>query len=185
MTASHPQHLSWDDLDDLLMGTERQSVHVHLETCAECRKLAATDLQVVVQLQRLPLLAPTEGFADRVMAGIAVADRLTVRPSDRLPLMKAAAVVLTLGSLGTSLGWSLANQSLLLSLRGDALSLLQTLIQNVAAAISLLPHSAPVQALRDSVGGVGVGLILTALAGTYLAGLLTVRLLVALPSRTA
>jgi hypothetical protein len=183
MTAPHPQHLTWDDLDDLLMGTERQPVHVHLETCPGCRKLAAADLAVVVQLQRLPELAPSTGFADRVMAGMAVADRLSVRPSDRLPLLKAATALLAFGGLGTSLGWSLANQSLLLSLRGSVLSAVEALVQNALGLVSTLPQSAVVQALRDSIGGVGVGLMLTALAGTYLAGLLTLRRLVALPTR--
>jgi hypothetical protein len=183
MTTPHPHHLTWDDLDDLLMGTERSPVHVHLETCAECRALAAADLDAVVQIQRLPQLSPRPGFADRVMAGIAVADRQTVRLSDRLPWLKAAAVIFTLGSLGTSLGWSLANQSLLLTIRGDAIALMQRLAAQVIQALAGLSQSAAVAALRDSVGGVGVGLIVTALAAAYLAGLLSLQRLVTVPGR--
>jgi anti-sigma factor RsiW len=194
MTAPHSQHLTWDDLDDLLMGTERSPVHVHLETCAECRALAAADLDAVVQLQRLPQLSPRPGFADRVMVAVAgdrVADRPTVphaslgagRPSDRSPWLKAAAVIFTLGSLGTSLGWSLANQSLLLTLRGDAITTMQRVAGQVLQALAGLPQATLVAALRDTVGGVGVGLIVTAIAAGYLAGLLSLRRLVAVPGQ--
>jgi hypothetical protein len=188
MTAPHSQHLTWDDLDDLLMGTERSPVHVHLETCAECRALAAADLDAVVQLQRLPQLSPRPGFADRVMVAVAVAgegvtDHPTVRPSDRLPWLKAATVILTLGSLGTSLGWSLANQSLLLTLRGDAIASMQRVAAQVLQALAGLPQATVVAALRDTVGGVGVGLIVTAIAAGYLAGLLSLRRLVAVPEQ--
>lgn len=188
MTAPHPHHLTWDDLDDLLMGTERSPVHVHLETCAECRALAAADLDAVVQLQRLPQLSPRPDFADRVMAGVAfagdaVTDRPTARPSDRRTWLKAAAVIFTLGSLGTSLGWSLANQSLLLTLRGDAIALMQRLAAQVIQTLAGLSQSVAVAALRDSVGGFGVGLIVTAIAAAYLAGLLSLRRLVAVPGQ--
>lgn len=184
MTAPHSQHLTWDDLDDLLMGTERSPVHVHLETCAECRALAAADLDAVVQIQRLPQLSPRPGFADRVMAGVSAIEpaRLPVRPSAR-PWLKAAAVIFTLGSLGTSLGWSLANQSLLVTLRGDAITLMQGVAAQVIQTLAGLSQSTAVAALRDSVGGVGVGLIVTAIAAAYLAGLLSLRRLVAVPGQ--
>ncbi|HEX9164812.1 MAG TPA: hypothetical protein VF862_02810 [Gemmatimonadales bacterium] len=184
MTSPHAQHLTWDDLDDLLMGTERSSVHVHLETCAECRKLAAADLDLVVQIQRLPQLSPRPGFADRVMAGVVAVEpaRLPVRPSAR-PWLKAAAAVLTLGSLGTSLGWSLANQSLLIALRSDAIAAMKGTAAQLLQAIGGLSQSAVVAALRDTVGGVGVGLLVTAIAAAYLAGLLSLQRLVTVPGR--
>jgi len=184
MTAPLP-HLSWDDLDDLLMGTERQSVHVHFETCAACRKLASLDLEVVVQLQRLPALAPRVGFADRVMAGLAtgaVPIRSTT-PLHTSAWLKAAAVMLTLGGIGASVSWSLANQSLLQSWRVAALERLAGLAQTGLAAVAMLPEAAMVTALRDSLGGVGMGLAVTGVATAYLAGVLLVQRLVALPRR--
>ena len=188
MTSSHPQHLTWDDLDDLLMGTERSPVHVHLETCAECRQLAAADLDLVAQIQRLPQLSPRPGFADRVMvavavAGAAVTDRPAVRPSDRLPWLKAAAAIFTLGSLGTSLGWSLANQSLLVALRTDAIATMKGTAAQVVQTMGGLSQSTVVAALRDTVGGVGIGLLVTAIAAAYLAGLLSLQRLVTVPER--
>ena len=184
MTAPLP-HLSWDDLDDLLMGTERQSVHVHFETCAACRKLASLDLEAVVQLQRLPALAPRPGFADRVMAGLAtgaVPIRSTT-PLHTSAWLKAAAVMLTLGGIGASVSWSLANQSLLQSWRVAALERLAGLAQTGLAAVAMLPEAAMVTALRDSLGGVGMGLAVTGVATAYLAGVLLVQRLVALPRR--
>jgi anti-sigma factor RsiW len=185
MTSPHPQHLTWDDLDDLLMGTERSSVHVHLETCAECRKLAAADLSLVVQIQRLPQYAPRPGFADRVMAGLEPKAVTLAAPLPRRPaaFLKAAAVALALGSLGTSVGWSLANQSLLQALRGEALGAMQDTAARMLQLAGSIPQSALVAALRDTLGGVGVGLLLTAAASVYLAGLLSLRRLVAVPER--
>lgn len=186
MTLPHPHHLTWDDLDDLLMGTERPSVHVHLETCAECRKLAAADLDVVVQIQRLPQLAPRAGFADRVVAGLEtkVVALPAAVPARRLPAWaKAAAVVGTLTGLGTSLGWSLANQSLLVSLRTETIAAMQGTAATVLGAMGELQQAAGLAALRDSVGGVGVGLIVTAIAAAYLAGLLSLQRLVSVPGR--
>lgn len=184
MTTPHPHHLTWDDLDDLLMGTERSSVHVHLETCAECRRLATADLDVVAQLQRLPQLSPRPGFADRVLTGVVAVEpaRLPVRPAAR-PWLKAAAVAFTLGSLGTSLGWSLANQSLLVALRADAIATMKGTAAQLIQAMGGLSQSAVIAALRDTVGGVGVGLLVTAIAAAYLAGLLSLQRLVTVPGR--
>jgi hypothetical protein len=186
MTAPTP-HLSWDDLDDLLMGTERGSVHVHLETCAACRKLASLDLEVVVQLQRLPVMAPSAGFADRVMAGVmAVAPvRPNASPALRLPQrwLKAAAVILTITGLGTSITWSLGHQALLQSWQAGMLDALRGLVQNGLAVLRGLPEAALVSALRGSIGGLGVGLAVTAVATAYLIGLLSLQRLLALPRR--
>lgn len=188
MTAPAP-HLSWDDLDDLLMGTERDSVHVHLETCAGCRRLASLDLEVVVQLQRLPMLAPSAGFADRVMAGVTAVAPLhpTASPSFRPSAMRwlrAAAVILSIAGLGTSVTWSLGHQALLQSWQAGMLDALGGLVQNGLAVIRSLPEATLVAALRGSVGGVGVGLAVTAVATAYLIGLLSLQRLLALPRRS-
>jgi anti-sigma factor RsiW len=187
MTDPHP-HLSWDDLDDLLMGTERGSVHVHLETCAACRKLASLDLEVVVQLQRLPVLSPSAGFADRVMAGVtAVSPVSQTAPSplrsSALRWLKAAMLVLTVGGMASSVTWSLSHQALLQSLQAGMLGALRALVQNGLGVIRGLPEAAFVSALRDSIGGVGVGLAVTAFATAYLVGLLSLQRLLAPPRR--
>ena len=180
-----PAHLSWDDLDDLLMGTELQSAHVHLETCAACRKLASLDLEVVVQLQRLPAFAPRPDFADRVMAGLATpAVRVrAVTPLHTSRWLKAATVILTLGGIGTSVGWSLANQSLLQSWQVGTLDAVRGLLQSGLALIQAMPQSVLITGLRSSLGGVGVGLVITGVATAYLAGVLLVQRLMALPRR--
>lgn len=69
---AHPflQHLTDDDFDDLLLGTEPRSVRVHSETCPACHETARLDQEVVAGLRRLPRLAPRAGFAERVMAGV-------------------------------------------------------------------------------------------------------------------
>jgi hypothetical protein len=118
------------------------------------------------------------------MAGVgAVAPaRLPVRPSAR-PWLQAASLILGLSGLGTSLGWSLANQSQLIALRADAIAAMRGTAAQVLQAISGLSQSAAVAALRDTVGGVGVGLLVTAVAAAYLAGLLSLRRLVTVPGR--
>jgi hypothetical protein len=175
-----PPHLSWDDLDDLLMGTESHATRVHLETCPECPRVASLDLEVVVQLQRLPELSPSPGFADRVIEGGRVL-RAPAVPVRGTWLRAAGIAALILGGLASSAAWSLANQPLLLSWQAGALTAVSGLVGVGIAVVEAVPQSTVVSFLRKSVGGVGVGLILTMMASAYLAGVLSLQRLLSLP----
>lgn len=59
-------------LDGRLRGRAARKLEGHLDTCAVCRTEADGLHALSVQLESLPRLAPSEGFAERVMAGVRV-----------------------------------------------------------------------------------------------------------------
>lgn len=65
-----PFHLGPEELDLWLDGRLPQFRTSHLETCESCQTAAEETREVVLQLSRLPKVAPTVSFADRVMARI-------------------------------------------------------------------------------------------------------------------
>lgn len=67
MALSAAQHLTWGDLEDLEIGTWSPTLAIHLETCSQCRRTAERDRQVLEALGQLAPLAPSAGFADRLM----------------------------------------------------------------------------------------------------------------------
>ena len=69
------RHLLPDEIDQLLDGEAGFGVaplQAHVESCASCRAELAEARQVVSALERLPHLAPTPMFADRVMSRVQV-----------------------------------------------------------------------------------------------------------------
>lgn len=136
-------HLTADDLDAFHSGSLTTDVRLHLETCESCRSLAAADLEVVRALESLPSLAPSEDFADRVMARVPI-----VKPS-RVPLMSFPAWTRAhgLGLSGVaavllaSVAWSAANrQAIELWLGSVWNSLLQTGWTVLRLVAALLDH---------------------------------------------
>jgi hypothetical protein len=63
-------HLGAEELDLWLEDRLPASRMSHLETCEQCRTAAEETREVVLQLARLPKVAPAVSFADRVMARI-------------------------------------------------------------------------------------------------------------------
>jgi hypothetical protein len=61
-------HLGAEELDLWLEDRLPASRMSHLETCEQCRTAAEETREVVLQLTRLPQVAPAGSFADRVMA---------------------------------------------------------------------------------------------------------------------
>ena len=105
-------HLTADDLDAFHSASLNVEAREHLEECAECRALTLEDQALLTALATLPAFEPTPGFADRVMAEVAFPQAVLVRTLRPRRLALAASVIV---SLGTSIGWSLFNRTLLLS----------------------------------------------------------------------
>jgi len=69
------RHLLPDEIDQLLDGEAGFGVaplQAHVESCAQCRAELAEARQVVSALERLPHLAPSPMFADRIMSQVQV-----------------------------------------------------------------------------------------------------------------
>jgi anti-sigma factor RsiW len=75
-------HLAADVLQDFADGvlpTARAArVQAHLDDCAACARAADAWGALVANLGTLPVLEPSRGFADRVMAGVALPERLSL-----------------------------------------------------------------------------------------------------------
>ena len=104
-------HLTADDLDAFHSASLSVAAREHLDECAECRALTQQDQALLDALAALPAFEPAAGFADRVMAKVALPRPAVVRLfSPRLAL--AATVIV---ALGASIVWSLFNRTVLLS----------------------------------------------------------------------
>ena len=79
MTLAPGPHLSPDDVELWLNGSLDAARTRHLDLCPECFDRAQAEREIVEQLAALPLMAPSPGFADRVMAQVTVADPLALR----------------------------------------------------------------------------------------------------------
>lgn len=181
MTLPVAGHLSPEDLDDILMGTESAAIRVHLETCRPCQQLAAADLDVVVRLQKLPYEKPSPGFADRVMAKVTVTRPVAVlAPTPRSWARAAALFLVIMGGMGSSVVWSLANQA-----RIDVWR--QSLVGGVelwfSTALPLLLSRAAAHPLVEAALGSTGRLVAFGIAAAliYVTGLVALRRLIAIP----
>ncbi len=111
-------HLTADDLDAFHSASLLPEASRHLSECAECRALVERDRALVSMLESLPDLAPSAGFAERVMARVAAPAPVAAAPrigvaARRAPRFALAASLAILA--GASIVWSLFNWSLLRS----------------------------------------------------------------------
>jgi hypothetical protein len=102
----HSPHLGPDDLDALHAGSLGSVAQLHLETCDECRRVAAADREVIASLAEVPFLAPASGFADRVMARVRV-DRPAPVPVLSFPELTRGRRI-ALGTVAAALAASVA-----------------------------------------------------------------------------
>jgi hypothetical protein len=94
------RHLLPDEIDQLLDGEAGfglAPLHTHVEQCAECRAELAEARQVVSALERLPHLAPSPLFSDRVMSQVQVFEPWHVSAADTakrwLPASRSARAI--------------------------------------------------------------------------------------------
>ena len=126
MTQVPGPHLSPDDVDRWLDGTLAPLQASHLDACQECLELLRAEREMAEQVALLPLMAPSAGFADRVMLAVNVPDPFSVRSfgaarrrlfASRRSLAVAASVsLLLLGSMAGSIVWTLSHQDTLASI---------------------------------------------------------------------
>jgi hypothetical protein len=125
MTQAPGSHLSPDDVEDWLSGILDAERTRHLDLCPECFDRAQVEREIVEQISALPPMGPSAGFADRVMASVAVADPFALRSlqtvrqrifATRKSVLIAASLALALlGSMAASIAWTIANQDVLAS----------------------------------------------------------------------
>lgn len=125
MTPAPGPHLSSDDVENWLSGILDAERTRHLDLCAECFDRVRAEREIVEQISALSLMGPSAGFADRVMASVAIPDPFALRSfrtirqrifATRKSLALAASLaLLLLGSMAGSIAWTMANQEVLAS----------------------------------------------------------------------
>jgi hypothetical protein len=195
MTPVPGAHLSSDDLDAWLAGTLAPAAEAHLAGCPTCQERAETERDIVALLAGLPLLSPTPGFADRVMARVHVPQVETVGTlqllrrralaTRRSMAIAASLLVVLLGSMAGSVAWSVAHQAQLAALGSwfgaQAGQLAWVGVRTVASNFIEQPWFAGFRSLAASPGRLGLASVV-ALA-VYLAGVMALRRLLALPTQ--
>jgi hypothetical protein len=195
MTRLSGPHLSPDDFEAWLSGALAPELQRHLDECQACLEQARADREIADQIAILPLMSPDEGFADRVMAAVAVPDPFAIRSlqATRRRLLAtpkslafaASLALLLVGSMAGSIAWSLSHQQTLASLGtwlvsqgGQAVWLG---VRGVASNFIEQPWYDGIRSLVDAPGRLA---LISALASlTYLGGVFALRRLLALPTQ--
>jgi hypothetical protein len=147
------------------------------------------------RLAALPLMSPAEGFAERVMARVAVPDPFAIRSLRAMPrrllatrrTLAAAATlaVIVLGSMAGSVVWSLGHQQTLAAFGGwlasEASALAWVGLRGVASNLVEQPWYTAARGLVGSPAHLAGASALASL--TYAAGVVALRRLLALPAR--
>lgn len=195
MTRPPGTHLSPDEIDSWLSGNLAREWQQHLDQCQTCLERARIEREIVDQIGTLPLMSPADGFADRVMASVAVPDPFSIRSlqatrrrlfaTKRSVAVAASLTLLILGSMSGSIAWSLANQETIASIgnwlltAGGQVAWLS--LRGVASNLIEQPWYSSLRSILESPGRLAVG---SAVATTvYLIGVLALRRLLALPTQ--
>jgi len=195
MTPVPGSHLTPDDLDAWLAGALAPAAQEHLASCPTCQERTETEREIVTLLGALPLLDPAPGFADRVMARVTVPEltavhslqgfRRRILASRRTAVLAAGLLVLLVGSMAGSVAWTLAHQETLSAigqwLASQAGQAAWLGVRGVASNFIEQPWFAALKDLAAHPGRLGLASALALVA--YLAGLLALRRLLALPTQ--
>jgi hypothetical protein len=193
MTRASGSHLSADEFDACLGGVSTPEIQRHLDQCPQCLEHLKIDREIAEQISTLPLMSPTEGFPDRVMARVVIPDPFAIRSlqatrrrlfaSPRSLATAAGVVLLLLGSMVGSVVWSLGHQATLSALGswvfaqgGQALWLG---LQGVASNLLEQPWYSGLKSLAQAPGRLALFSALASFA--YLGGLLALRRLLTVP----
>jgi hypothetical protein len=195
MTRPSDSHLSSDEIDAWLDGTLAPAIQRHVDQCQICLEQLRVERDVADQIAALPLLTPTPGFSDRVMASVVVPDPFAIRSLQatrrRLlatPKSIAIAASLTLiliGSMAGSIVWSLTHQqtiaalgSWLMAQGGQAAWFT---VRSMASNSIEQPWYGSIRALVENPGRLaGISALTTFV---YLGALVALRRLLALPTQ--
>jgi hypothetical protein len=126
MSRPSEPHLSPDQIDAWLSGALAPELQRHLDQCEACLEQVRADREIADQIAALPLMSPKEGFAERVMAAVAVPDPFAIRSlqatrrrlfaTPKSLAFAAGLALFLLASMAGSITWTLANQETLASI---------------------------------------------------------------------
>jgi hypothetical protein len=195
MTQAPGSHLSPDDIENWLSGLLDAEGARHLDLCPECFDRAQVEREIVEQISALPLMGPSAGFADRVMASVTIADPFALRSlqtvrqrifATRKSIAIAASLALVLvGSMAASIGWTMANHDVLASAGNWVLAQGSQAgwiaLRGLASNFIEQPWYESARALAGHPGRLAIAIGVATLA--YLSGVFALRRLLALPSQ--
>ncbi|HEU5303110.1 MAG TPA: hypothetical protein VFU40_00575 [Gemmatimonadales bacterium] len=195
MTRPSGPHFSPEEIDAWLAGTLSPEWQQHLDGCQVCLDWARAEREIVDQVSALPLMSPSTGFADRVMAAVAVPDPFAIRSlqatrrrlfATRKSLAIAASMaLLLLGSMAGSIVWTLANQDTLASLGNwlltEGVQVGWLGLRGMASNLIEQPWYHALRTLADNPVRLALGSALASFA--YLGGVYALRRLLALPTQ--
>jgi len=195
MSERRLDHLTPDDLDLALSERLAPEPSRHLESCRSCQDLVSAERELVALLEGMPLLTPSSGFEDRVLARVAIPDPFALRAfqkirarlasSRRTLALAAAATIVLVVAMGGSVAWSLANQQTLTALgstaAGEAVSWFWLGLQALSSNLVEQPWY---ENVRHAIGSPTRLALFSGLASLlYLSGVLALKRLLALPAQ--
>lgn len=195
MTRPSGPHFSPDEIDAWLSGALAQEWQQHLDRCQACLEWARAEREIVDQISALPLVSPAAGFADRVMAAVAIPDPFAIHSlqatrrrlfaTRRSIAMAASLALVLLGSMAGSIAWTLGNQETLASLGGWLLTqggqVAWLSIRGLASNVIEQPWYHVLRSLADTPVRLALASALASLA--YLGGVFALRRLLVLPTQ--
>lgn len=98
--------------EGVLDGGDRAVIESHVLSCADCQGAVEEWRALFAALEGLPQLAPSVGFADRVMARVTVASRSQVWAGYALAQVRAAGRAIGRWMPQTTRGWAFATAML-------------------------------------------------------------------------
>ena len=195
MTRPSGPHLSPDQIDAWLSGAPSPEVQRHLDECPACLEQVRADREIAELIAGLPLMVPSHGFADRVMAAVAVPDPFAIRSlqatrrrlfaTPKSLAVAAGLLIFLLSSMAGSIAWTLTHQETLASvgawLMAQGGQAVWLGVQGLASNFIEQPWYAGIRSLLDNPARLALVSALTSLA--YLGGVFALRRLLAVPTQ--
>jgi hypothetical protein len=195
MTRPSGSHLSADEIDAWLAGALAPAMQRHVDQCQVCLEQLRVERDIADQIAALPLLSPTAGFSDRVMASVIVPDPFAIRSlqatrrrlfaTPRSVALAASLTLLLLGSMAGSIVWSLSHQQTLVSLGSwlmtEAGQAAWFGVRSLASNFIEQPWYNSIRELVENPGRLALVSAMVSLA--YLGGVVALRRLLALPTQ--
>jgi hypothetical protein len=195
MTRPSGSHLSADEIDAWLAGALAPAMQRHVDQCQVCLEQLRVEREIADQIAALPLLSPTPGFSDRVMASVIVPDPFAIRSlqatrrrlfaTQRSVALAASLTLLLLGSMAGSIAWSLSHQQTLVSLGSwlmtEAGQAAWFGVRSLASNFIEQPWYDSIRVLVENPGRLALVSAMASLA--YLGGVVALRRLLALPTQ--
>lgn len=191
------QHLTPDDIDALLRDGADPSLLEHMIDCAECALLMGQQRAVVASLDALPHFSPSEDFADQVMFQVAVPDPFAMRSmatarrrvleTGRSRALAASVAIMLVGMMAASVIWTSLNREVVTSagswIGGEATQWFWVALRGAFANVTEQPWF---DGARHLLGGPArLAAVSACVMLLYVAGLMALRRLMALPANGA